>query len=233
MTITLVVLCTPRLHRPTQHKVEEDSTTTSAKLTIKPPSAMPYTKARPLPLLYRNPYNNIQTTKPSIPPTPNLPQASTLAFKVITTRDIMENINIILTDTSMCDAPADDFQLSSEDWTTAMDEDTTIQDATSATSVNLDDTAMADDTIVDNMEISSADDTTVVDEDTATQEDDTDMSDDAAISSEDCTMTEDDASVTEQTHTATSSPNAEDDTLMVDATVDDSVDTIEALLKSL
>ncbi|KAK5680044.1 hypothetical protein LTS10_007992 [Elasticomyces elasticus] len=34
--ITLVVLCTPRLHRPAQHKVEEDSTTTSAKLTIGP-----------------------------------------------------------------------------------------------------------------------------------------------------------------------------------------------------
>ncbi|KAK5737367.1 hypothetical protein LTR17_006784 [Elasticomyces elasticus] len=249
--ITLVVLCTPRLHRPTQHKVEEDSTTTSAKLTIRPhlasdksatsatgrscqkshmlhiiTSAMPYTKARPLPLLYRNPYNNIQTTKSSIPPTPNLPQANTLTFKVITTRDIMENLSIILINTAMSDAPADDFQLSSEDWTTAMDEDTTIQDATSATSVSLDDTAMADDTIVDNIEISSADDT-------ATQEDDTDMLDDADISSEDCTMTEDDASVTEQTHTATSSLDAEDDTLMVDATVDDSVDTIEALLKLL
>ncbi|KAK4957944.1 hypothetical protein LTR10_004367 [Elasticomyces elasticus] len=170
--------------------------------------------------------------KSSIPPTPNLPQANTLTFKVINTRDIMENLDIVLIDTAMSDALADDFQLSSEDWTTATDEDITIQDATSATSVSLDDTAMADDTFVDNMEIPSADDTTAVDEDTTTQEDDTDMSDDADISSDDCTMTEDNASVTEQTHTATSSLDAEDDALMVDATVDDSIDTIEALLKS-
>ncbi|KAK5702070.1 hypothetical protein LTR97_004890 [Elasticomyces elasticus] len=193
-------------------------------------SGTPYTKARPLALLYRNPHNNIQTTITSIPPPPNLPQANTLTFKVTTTRDIMENLNIVLIDTAMSDAPADDFQLSSADWTTAMDEVTTFQDATSATSITVDDTAMADDTIVDTMEISSADDTTALDEDTPIQEDDTDMSDDADISFEDCTVTADDASATEQTHTATSSLDAEDDTLMVD--VDDSVDTIEALLKS-
>ncbi|KAK5724312.1 hypothetical protein LTR15_004356 [Elasticomyces elasticus] len=238
--ITLVVLRTPQPHRPAQHKVEEDSTTTSAKLTIRSHMASDESATSATGRSCQNSHMlhimsiavEISLNNSSISQSPNLPQANTLTFEVITTRDIMENLNIVLVDTAISDAPADDFQLWSEDWTTAMDEDNTIQDATSAISVTHDDTAMADDTIVDNIEISSADDTTAIDEDTTTQEDDTDMADDADISSEDWTMIEEDASVTEQTHTTTSSLGVSDDTLMLDAIVDDSVDTIEALLKS-